>query len=255
MKKFLIYPLTLIFSGSVSAFTELKGSPEELKKYLKPDVSTVRIVGSAEESAYADIANANLIVKTESKSFSNAIGLNVRLREKIVSAFVQAGVDPNDIKTSKFSTSPQYGWFGKEPSSYEVINRMSISVTSEKLLQEIAKAADQYQEVTFSSTTFEHSEKEHFEELVLSAAIDDALTQKKYYEKKLGLKLKPVDFQHGSVVQDPTEGSLMLEEVVVTAQRMPAKYSSSARVREVVPTFDEVGYEADVTVIFEIVEQ
>ena len=83
----------------------------------------------AEEKAYSDRAIISLVITSEDKQLSTSISNNIALRESISQQLVTAGINPDHIKSSKFSTSPQYGWFGKKPDSYKVVNRMAVTIT------------------------------------------------------------------------------------------------------------------------------
>ena len=84
---------------------------------------------------------------------------NQALRLELIQEFVAAGIPADDINNSKFSSSPQFGLFGRNPNSFEVSARMKIQVSSEEHLQLLAAAADEHDEVEFETTAFEHSEK------------------------------------------------------------------------------------------------
>ena len=110
--KQLTFAVCALIPCGVFAAPELKGSPEELSAFLQQPLPTVNIVVRAEESAYADKAKITLIITTEDKLMATALTANGTVRESITKQFVAAGIPEDSINTSKFSTSPQYGWFG-----------------------------------------------------------------------------------------------------------------------------------------------
>ncbi len=241
--------------------TELRGSPEELRKILHPKVvvhkTIVTLSGSAEEKAYSDKAIISLVVLTEGENISSAISSNNRIRTEIEKKLLLAGIPQEEIKSSRFSTSPQYGWFGDKPKSYQVVNRMAIGITNENQLKEIAVASDLHKEADIADTVFEHTEKEAYLLKVKNMALDKIMDQKSVYKKSLGLKLKPVTFRDAKYNYGRSRGAYVLEEVVVTARK---KSFSSAKKESVLapkrtPSFDEVKYNASISVDFEILPE
>lgn len=251
----IIGTIVLLCAGFVHASPEIKGNPDELRSYFYPKEKTLVIRDEAIETSYTDQAIVNLVVKTEDELLSKSIGLNSEIRKKITAIFIQAGIDESDIKNSKFSSSPQYGWFGSKPDSFEVMNRVAIKITTEKQLEAIALVADNNTEITLSGTEFEHSKKLEFEKLVKEKALNKVLEKKAFYEKSLGVKLVPVSFSESDVEFNATRGANLLEEeLVVTGIR--ASKGSYSKKREYDPgrqsSFDEVKYRAVVSVEFKV---
>ena len=232
---------------------ELKGNPSELRQFLHPEAKTVTLYGEAEEKAYSDTAIISLVVTTEAKLLSDSIAANTELRQTIARQLSSAGIKTEDINSSKFSTSPQYGWFGKKPDSYKVVNRMAVKITSEDHLQAIAAVADAKPEIELSDIAFEHSQEDAFKDKVKQKALAKVMEQKKFYESSLGVKLTPVGFSDSSVGQNPTRGAEVLEEVVVMSVRQSKSYEARDSYKEErAPSFDEVEYSARVSVEFRI---
>lgn len=255
MKNILLCLSMAVFSSVTLAEPELKGSPNELRGFLHPQNNIVSIREAAEERAYSDTAIVSVMVTTEDKLLSSALSANATLRAALKSALIEGGVDKENINSSKFSSSPQYGWFGKKPNSYKVINRLSIKLFDEKHLQLVAKLADQNVEVEFSATTFEHSKKEQFKRKVQKKALDKIADKKAFYEESLGIGLEPIgiaDIQHG---QRGSKAAVLMEEVIMTAQRSERDLLSSAKYAPRVQkstSFDEVIYQADISVRFKV---
>lgn len=104
-----------------------------------------------------------------------------------------------------------------------------------------------------SDTTFEHTQKDKFEERVKLKALDNVMKQKAMYEQNLGVRLVPVGFKDTRITHAPTQGAAVLEEVVVSGIRS----SSSSKSNYVPParkeaSFDEIKYEASISVDFKI---
>jgi uncharacterized protein len=260
MKKSLLILALGILSGAVFAEPELKGSPNDLKGFLYPTENIVTINGQAEEKAYSDKAIVSLVITTEQKLLSQAISENSAVREEIAKLLISAGLDKNAINSSKFSSSPEYGWFGSKPASYKVVNRMSISILSESHLKEIAFVADKFKQVELSDTAFEHTKKDEYNEKVKTKALQNIMKQKEFYEKTLGVELKPVGIRDSDIHQGPTRGALAMEmEMIVVTNSKAEKgdYLSQnrSRVQEQEPSFDEVKYQAILSVDFKIEQQ
>lgn len=253
MKTLFVTSLLLIASIT-SAAPELKGSPKELKTFLHPRANIVSIEAQAQEKAYSDKAIINLIITTESKKLASAIKQNRQLREKISNKLIKAGIKRNAIKSSKFSSSPEYGWFGKEPSSYKVINRIAISIFNASYLEEIALLADKNSNISLSSTTFEHSKKEEYQQKAREKALKNIMQQKSFYEKSLGIKLSAVNIVNAKARYHATRGALMLDEAVMAKNKSAESKVASARYEREPhkASFDEVIYEANLTIDFKI---
>ena len=253
MKKYLW--VIMIFSQFSIGAPELKGRPEELKKFLHPNEIIVSVSASAEETAYSDKATINLIVTTEKDSLSESMKSNSSLREIIRTYLIERGVKDEKINNSKFSSSPQYGWFGKKPTSYKIVNRVAIVIVDESHLQDLAELSDRYEEIVLSGVTYEHSKNEEFSLKVKEQALAKIMNKKAYYEKSLGMVLTPVKFYENHVDLEATEGAGMLEEVVVTGIRADKSEYSSRKVNYSPPrnsSFDEVKYSANITVDFRV---
>lgn len=249
---------TALFHGHSVAAPEIKGSPLELKNFLHPSDKIISITADAELSAFSDKATISLVVTTEQKRLSDAMAENTQLRNNIVKQLTAVGVDEKAINSAKFSSSPEYGWFGSQPKSFKVINRMSIAIMEERHLQEIAKLADDHVEVELATSTFEHTEKETFSLKVKQLALDKVLKQKTFYEQALGIKLQAVGLHNARVFANGTRGAEEVEMMLVTrAKKVETASSYDVRNRSAEQrssSFDEVEYKANIVVDFKIVE-
>ena len=241
---------------SLSTFSEpeLKGNPQELRHFLHPTANLVTISGESEEKAYSDTAIISLTIATENKLLSKAISSNSELRDRITTTLVDKGIPVESIKSSKFSSSPQYGFFGGKPSSYKVINRLAITIVQEQHLKEIAVISDTFKEADISDTSFEHTLKDEFNKRVNAKALEKIIAKKTYYEITLGLVLTPVGIRESRISESATSGAMAREEIVVSAMRAETdSYSSKARhPRTQQPSFDEVKYEAHLAIDYKI---
>jgi uncharacterized protein YggE len=264
MKKLLSLSLAAAAAASLAGFShsslaqaQLSGTPNELREFLHPKPNTVNINGEGELTAYKDTAKVSLMVTSDERSLSQAMEVNHALRLELIQEFVTAGIPTDAINNSKFSNSPQFGLFGRNPNSFEVSARMEIQVTSEEHLQLLAAAADEHDEVDFGSTEFEHSEEDDFEDQVREIAVQDVMAQKAYYESSLGLELKAVNFFYGGIrrMARAMPRAAMAQEMAMDASGGRASSSVSLATPAVAPTFDEVEYQTSINVVFEIVDE
>jgi len=258
MNKWSLVVVFGLFSGGLAAAPEIKGSPQELKGFLYPTDHVVTINGQAEKKAYSDQAIVSLVITTKNKLLSVAISENSALRLALTRSLRDSGISAGAIKSSKFSSSPQYGWLGKKPSSFQVVNRMAVTIEQEAHLNEIAKAADKYQEIELSDTAFEHTKKDEFNKKVKADALAKIIEQKEFYEKSLGVKLAPIGIRDSNLRRRATRGAMMLENVMVSAVRRERDSNSSItefRAPKAEPSFDEIKYEANLAVDFKIEQQ
>lgn len=236
--------------------TELKGSPEALREFLHPRENRVSLSAQAEETAYSDIAIVSLVVSTKEKELAQSIEANGTLRDSIRKTMLAAGVSEEKINNSKFSSSPQYGWLGKKPASFEVVNRMAIEISTEAQLKAIAQITDQYEEVSLSGTEFKHSGKDAFMKQVKEKALAKIKDQQKLYEGQLNVQLTPVAFYDQNVGFKATHGAIQLQESTLVAKSSLADEYSRSRSQAPATasrTFDEVKYTANITVEFKVV--
>ena len=239
---------------------ELKGSPDELRQFLHPQDKIVTLRAEADKKAYSDRAIISLVITSEEEQLSTSISTNMALRESISQQLIAAGINPEHIKSSQFSTSPQYVWYGKKPDSYKVVNRMAVTIIQESQLQILASVADSKEEIELSDIAFEHSKKDAFKSQVKQLALENVMQQKALYEKSLGVTLTPVNFRDNRLWVKGTQGAQMLEEIVVTATKRSRGYDDkavnfrpTAAPRIVAPSFDEVVYTAEIFVDFSAV--
>jgi len=254
MKSIVVVIFLLVVSPLVLSEPEIKGSPNEIRDFLHPNKNRVQIIGNATLTTYSDKAIVSLLITTEDDKLSDSIENNSQLRTKVTKQLVDSGINSEEINSSKFSTSPQYGWFGTKPSSYKVINRTKIGITNESQLKEIALVADLNDEIDLVSTTYEHTEKPKYKNDVKRKALDDVNSQKNFYEKILGIKLIPIGFHDIQVLQRATEGALLLERSVQKRREKMSKSSFSSKYNgnSTPSSFEEVKYEANITVEFKI---
>lgn len=249
--------ITLVSALTLTSFSAaepiLKGNPDELREFLDPVEHTVTLNATHDETAFSDKAIVSLVITTEASQLENSMRANAALRNTITQTLIDAGVGKDEINTSKFSSSPQFGWFGSKPKSFEVVNRMSVGITDEAHLQLIAALTDDNDEVVLAGMKFEHTEKEAFENKVRANAMDKALARKAVLEERLGFVLVPIGFNEQIATPYETRGYAELDRA-----RSPAQFSANSVAGGVIqtqPTFDEITYRATVFVTFGILRE
>ena len=243
--------LTFVAAWSQAAEPELKGTPSELRQYLHTGNREVVLAGFAKQSVQADVGHVTVVVHTQAKDLTAAIAANAQRREAMAQAIQSQGIDAKAIHAQKFSNSPQFSWFGKTPSSFEVINKLTVDVSDEHQLMIVTAAGTSPPELTIGDITFEYSKQREMEEQVRKSAFEDALAKKGFYEQRLGATLRPIGFQFSDMSARGTGGG-ELDEIVVTASRRRAAMAPPPVPNSDVPSFDEQGYEVSVTVTFAV---
>ena len=191
---------TLLFVPAVlSAAPELKGDPAELTNYLIDSKRVVSIAANGEIKVQADRAIVTLRVKTKEGSFAQALKSNRDVRTKLSHQLQQAGIAPDRISAAKFSSLPNYGFFGDKPSSYEISNDVSVVVRGEDDMAVIAQSVDGMKEVSYLAAQFEDSNKKAHQGDALNDALAAIARQKAAYEKALGFTLAPLRISETSV--------------------------------------------------------
>ncbi|MFZ5841614.1 MAG: SIMPL domain-containing protein [Pseudomonadota bacterium] len=258
MEFYVLKPMIIAVFGFTSTFAfaaaEIKGTADEVRALLVPTERTVTLKGQAEQKAFTDRAVISLVVSTTEGQLAKSLDRNAKLRAAITAALTAAGVAESDINTSKFATSPQFGWFGKTPDSYEVINRISVVVNTEAQLRAVGLLVDQYKkEVELAGTIYEHSLKADYEEQVKAKAMQDLQKQRAMYEENLGVKLVPVSFREFQVWPGQSQDSEQRIEVTGSRIKYGAEREEYTPPPSLPRTFDEVKYGAMIYVDYKIV--
>ncbi|UTW46322.1 SIMPL domain-containing protein [bacterium SCSIO 12696] len=249
MKRILFLLIFLYAQTSIS--TELKGTPEELKRYFYPNKVTVTLHGYAERVVQSDTATVSIIVSTEAKEMRGALAENSRIRQQVIATLVNSGIAKNDIQTASFSTSPEIGYFSKRPTSYNSVNKINVAVTTEQQFSAVASLVDEFKSVSLGEIKYKHSKKKELNRELVSEALADVIAKKVIYEEQLGIKLKVYDI--GSLTnRNRYESDGIDEEIVVTGLRR-SSYSQKSSTPEPL-SFGELNYSTHRSVTFEIIE-
>lgn len=198
----LTFLIVLLTFPVAFAEPELKGSLSELSAYVTSVSNYVTLSGQSEVKVQADRAIVSIRVVTEDRSLHKALKSNQDLRETIFNTLKKSGISADKISASRFSSTPQYGFFAKKPSSYKVENLVKITIKDEKEFQEVSKIVDSFKEVDYEGIGFEHSNKDELKRKAIERACDAVIKKKEIYEKKFGVKLTPKKFVEGPVYDE-----------------------------------------------------
>ena len=253
MKRLRVFVLIILgmgAGGAMAAEVELRGTPPDLQKYLQPAKRTVTLTGHAKQTVPSDVGHVSVIVRTQARELAAAMRANAERRAALAQQLTQQGIPEKAIRAEKFSSSPQFGWFGRTPTSYEVVNRLIVDVTDDSQLIRVSEITAKSTDTSIGSITFEYTRQPALEEAVRHMAFDDAIARKAFYEERLGATLRPVAFAFSDRTALAERSRADLAEVIVTASRRteaPASAPSSPQ-----PAFDEQEYQVSVEVTFEV---
>ncbi len=193
----------LLSSSIVHATPEIKGSPSELLNYLETLPKEVTLKGEAKIVIQSESGVVTIGIRIENPQLQKALRNSQELRKTISNKLVKSGITKDKIKGTKFSSTPEYGLFGKKPNNYVVDNLLKITVETETELQEVAGIVDHYKEVYYQGLELKQQKKEEIKKQLLDMALANAKMRKEVYETKLELTLKPVSFEENISVEQP----------------------------------------------------
>ena len=101
----------------------------------------------------------------------------------------------------------------------------------------------------------EHTQEDAYEEQVKAKALEKIIQQKAFYEETLGVALTPIGIRDSNVFNNGTRGAMVLNQAVegfMTVQRERISVYKSEPPPEQSPSFDEIKYEANLSVDFKI---
>ncbi|MBN2210485.1 MAG: SIMPL domain-containing protein [Sedimentisphaerales bacterium] len=254
---FIALMLLLACSPVLGAEPELKGTPRELTNYLQDIPCTVQIVGEAEVKVQADRAVVTITVATEEKTLQDALLKNQQIRSLISAQLQQKGIAESDIRSDKFSSTPQYGLFGQKVDSYRVDNQVKITLGSEEQFRHVANLVDNHKEINYLGITFEHSNKEQLKLQALRQACQNAQAKRQIYQEQLDVALTPVSFSIPVITGEDKQELYRRYAAKQSAAKTPLSYS--AELVAPLPTeiavearFDELIFKAQVIVEYRL---
>lgn len=253
MNRMIVMALILVPGLSFGA-PQISGTPDEVLAYVKPLPRSVVIQGHAEQYSHSDRAHVTLAVVTREKTLTEALERNAEIRSALVQRALEEGIPKDHINNTQFSSSPQYGWFGKKPTQFEVINRVKVTAGNETQLIFLAGVSDDNEAVTVSTIEFEDSRKKRIEGEVRLQAMADAKQKGQAAAEALGVKVKPVSFGLHELMprsrMQTVRRNIAMEEVALSAD---ARGNNVTEGPTLPVAFDERKYEASVTVEFQII--
>ncbi len=204
MRQLILTLAIIVFTTPfVHAEPELKGSPSVLANYLSSIPKEVTLNGEAKIEIQAKSGVVTIGIKTEAPHLQRSLQKSQQLRNEITTKLISSGISQNRIKGTKFSSTPEYGFFGKKPNNYVVENLLKITVTNEIELQEVAGIVDSYKDVYYQGIELKEQKKEEIKIQLLDKALANAKTRQNIYEKELDISLKPISFEEFISVETP----------------------------------------------------
>lgn len=237
--------ILLTLSVTAQAAPQLSGTPHELSQYLLEQKRIISIQTEATERVEADRAIASILVKTRASQLTQALEQNEALRRTLRQQLQQAGIPDNAIQGSRFSSTPNPGWFGDKPGSYDVNNELRIRISDEQQLQAIARLVDEQKALYFGGMEFEDSAAAQHELRALEMALTKVEQQRALYESQLGMTLRPVRISNQRVfVQAPQARRLMTNKAAAEAM------SAAVELPDPGSDFGAISYRAHILVEF-----
>jgi uncharacterized protein YggE len=199
-----ILSLTCFLGSAALAEPELRGTPAELAGVLTNVPKTVRITGEGQVKLQADRAILTVKVTTTARELGKALKANEQVRTKFTDSLTAQGLPAGAVQAAKFSSTEKYAVFSDKVRSHTVQNLLKVTVHNEKEFQLVAEATDALPEAQYLGVEFERSDKEEAQARAVAKACDHADLERKVFEDKLGLKLRPVR------VSDPAADAALL---------------------------------------------
>lgn len=126
---------------------------------------------------------------------SEALKKSQETRKNIEITLGKKGIPSEKIKSSKFSSTPEYGFFSGKPKNYKVSANIFITLNNEKQFQDVAMLIDSLKEtLEYNGIEFKSTVKEDNEMKALEKACEEVSKKKAIFEKSLNVKLVPVSF-------------------------------------------------------------
>lgn len=156
----------------------------------KPQQSIIS--GAGEVKVQADQVLLQLNVITEDHSLQKAIVKNRSKRQTLVTELIKIGIDKGKINVSRFSWTPEMGWFGDKAKNYKITNQIQIIIVDEEQFIQCAVLIDKYKEIHYLGLSYNHSQSDQHKLRALEKACENAVQKKDIFQKTLGVELKPI---------------------------------------------------------------
>lgn len=233
--------LALCLSCALQAQPELSGTPAELEPFLNGLAKTVTFTATAREKVPINKAVIRLSVETEDRQLSDALKENLRLRQLVRQKLQGAGIDTTRINESRFSSTPEYGFFDERPKSFKVENSLTIEISDEAQMIAVATVSDELEQVHYMGNSTEPEDQPESNKVLVEKAIELVQSKAELFKSRLGVQLKVVEF----------------EEQVIEAIEAPLS-KSSHRSSNIYSSFDtntsfgQSSHHATVSVTYEV---
>ena len=211
---------------------------------IQPE-TTLSISTQATVNREPDIAFITAGVQTEAPTASEAMRKNAQQMTGVFNALKNAGVDDKDMQTSNFSLQPRYDYNNRNNSppkliGYTASNQLSVKVRDLEHLGQTMDALVSAGGNTFSGLRFALDDDSEVRDEARTNAMKEATERAELYADAAGLKvLRIVTISEGGGY-NPGPQPMM-------AMRMASDESASTPIAA-----GEVGYTANVSVVFEL---
>ena len=195
MRKITLFLFLLLLPSFAQAEPEIKGTPDELTTYISSLPREVTLTGEAKLEIPSESGVVTIGIKTEDLQLKSSLLKNQSIRNEIITKLKNSGIKEDKIKGTTFSSTPEYGLFGKKPNNYVVENILKITIDKEKELQDVAGIVDTHKEVFYQGISLKEKDKAYIKSQLLNMAVSNARARQKVYETELGITLKPISFQ------------------------------------------------------------
>lgn len=188
---FILITLSTVLLGSRLNALTIEGTPEEVASFVDTDRrDRVTIVGTHTERFPIEKADVTLIIRTKREKLADALFNNQRIENKVRSTLKESGIEDEAIVSENFGSTPEYGWFSDKAKSYEVTNKIKITVSNNGQFMEVAKLVDAIEELAYVNVQPAGEIEENKKNPVVTASFADLAEKKALYEEQLEIKLK-----------------------------------------------------------------
>jgi hypothetical protein len=158
-------------------------------------VRTLTVNGTGQAYLSPDIAYIYIGVHTEEETAADAVESNNAQTQKVITALQDAGVDPNDIRTTSFSIWPnqQYSPDGQQTGTrYVVDNSVFVTVRALDGLGDLLDSAIGAGANSINSIQFDVADKDEALKQAREEAVKDAKEQAQQLADAAGMSLGDV---------------------------------------------------------------
>jgi uncharacterized protein YggE len=188
------FAIALLGSAAV-CFWSISAQPQQLRC---PPFAGVVVSGEGNVSVAPDYAQIGAGVTVRASTVKEATDSNSKVMTAITSALLKAGVEPNDIQTSRFSVQPVYApqETRTEPklAGYSVSNQLNVKIRQITKVGEILDSLAAAGATDIGSIAFLVSNPSKVLDQAREAAIADAQRKAAVYAHASGLQLGQIEW-------------------------------------------------------------